>query len=320
VRDQRLAAIEQRRSDPSMLATVAIHSEIFASRVPYSRPLAGTQESVSSFDSSSLRGYAEARIRPLGGGMAVAGPIPAESVEASVARVFGGWTGAPEVTSEVEAAPRHPGPGVLILDRPGAVQSEIRLGHVGIERASPDYFPLRVFNGVLGGTFTSRLNLNLRERNGFTYGVRSSFRARRGRGPFTVATGVGTEHTVDAVREAFSEIRHLLDGGPSPDEIEAVKDYLVGVFPLTVETTGQLAGRLGELFPYGLPDDYHARWRDQISGVSAAGAHEAGRRNLRPGDLRVVVVGDSGAMRSGLEALGLGSVETIPAAEWDPQP
>jgi zinc protease len=197
------------------------------------------------------------------------------------------------------------------VDRPGSVQAELRIGHLGIARSSPDYFPLRVFNAVLGGTFTSRLNLNLRERNGFTYGVRSAFRTRRARGPFVVSTGVGTDVAVAAVRECLAEIDTILADGPTEAEVAAVKDYLIGVFPLTMETTSQLAGQMGNLVTHDLPDDYYARWRDEMAAVGASEAREAGRRCLRPGDLRIVVVGDAAALRGGLEELGVGPVETV---------
>ena len=316
VRDQRLAAIEQWQSDPSALASIAMMGEIFHGDVPYARPLAGTQDTVSTFGVAEVRGHADSQFQPEKGGIAVVGPLSAERISTSVKAVLGDWVGAPARDSRVRSAPRYSGQGVLILDRPGSVQSEIRLGHIGIARDSSDYFPLRVFNAVLGGTFTSRLNLNLRERNGFTYGVRSSFRARLGSGPFTVSTGVGTDSTVAAVRETVHEIRCLLQDGPTEDETSAVKEFMVGVFPLMMETSSQLAARLGELFPYRLPDDYHATWRDQISAITPLDALEAGRRNLRPEQLRVVVVGDASNIRNGLEGLDFGPVEVISAAEW----
>ena len=195
------------------------------------------------------------------------------------------------------------------MHRPGAVQSEIRIGHPAVSRDTPDYFQLVVLNTILGGAFTSRLNLNLREKHGFTYGVRSRFAFRRAAGPFTISTAVGTDVTAAAVREAFAETEALVAKGPTESEVEAARDYMAGVFPLRLETTGQIASRIAELLVYRLPDDYHARYRDEIRAVTIDGVAAAARRRLHPGAMTVVVVGDADKVGSELEGLGLGPVD-----------
>jgi zinc protease len=197
----------------------------------------------------------------------------------------------------------------VVVDRPGAVQSEIRVGQVGVSRSSPHYFPLLVFNTVLGGAFTSRLMLNLREERGFTYGIRSRFGFRSRPGPFIISTAVGTEVTAPAVSEIHSELRGLVDAGPTPEELAQSRDFLAGVFPLQLETTAQVAARIAELLVYDLPDDFFSTYRAGIRSVNREAVMEAGRAVLRPGELVTLVVGDGARIRGPLEDLGLGPVE-----------
>jgi predicted Zn-dependent peptidase len=157
--------------------------------------------------------------------------------------------------------------------------------------------------------FTSRLNMNLRETRGFTYGVRSGFAFRRGPGPFSVRTAVDADVTAEAVAEAVGEVTRFVEAGPTQAEVEAARDYVAGVFPLRLETTGQVAGRVAELVVHGLPDDAWTRYRDEIRAVDVASASAAFARHVRPAALTVVVVGDAELVRAPLEALELGPVE-----------
>jgi zinc protease len=208
-------------------------------------------------------------------------------------------------------SPRFPDRRIVVVDRPGSVQSEIRIGEIGVPRNTPHFFPLQIFNTVLGGAFTSRLMLNLREERGFTYGVRSRFSFRRGAGPFGISMAVATEVTAPAVEEAMKELQALLDEGPAEKEVERARDYMAGVFPLHLETTGQVAARISELKIYDLPDDFFGSYRDRIREVTPAAAAAAGREAIHPEELVVVVAGDAEAVRGPLEELDLGSVEVV---------
>jgi predicted Zn-dependent peptidase len=308
-RDQRLAAIRQRRMDPGDLADDAAAHFFFSDQVPYHRPLAGLPESVEGVGPQEVRGFVHQHYHPEGAGLVVVGDMePAEAEEFAETR-FGDWRVGPAPRRSIAAEPRFREGRVIIVDRPESVQSEIRIGQVGTSRSTPHYFPLSIFNTVLGGAFTSRLMLNLRERQGFTYGVRSRFALRRDRGPFGISTAVGTEVTAPAVREALAELHALLDEGPTEEEVARARDFIAGVFPLGLETTGQVAARIGELLVYDLPDDYFATYRDQIRSVSREDALEAGRAVLRPSELVTVVVGDADKVKGPLEKLGIGPVE-----------
>ena len=159
----------------------------------------------------------------------------------------------------------------MLVDRPGSVQSELRVGHLGIDRAHPRYFDAIVMAALLGGVFGSRLNRRLREELGYTYGARCAFDPRRSTGPFTATAAVQTEVTVDAIRELLAQLQRMRDEAPSERELSEVRDFLVGVFPLRFETTAGIAAAIEPLAVYGLPDDYWHTYRGHIEAVTEAG-------------------------------------------------
>lgn len=318
IREQRLAAIVQRRMSPDRLASDQAARYFFAQGVPFARPVAGTEASVEGLGPDGARSFVQQAYGPEGGGVAVVGDVDEERARALVEQRFGDWEPADRRPGTVEVRPRFRDRRIVVVSRPGSVQSELRIGHVGVARRDPAYFPLTVFNTVLGGAFTSRLNLSLREKHGFTYGVRSRFAFRREPGPFWISTAVGTEQTAPAVEEAVRQVEDLVREGPREDEVAAARDYLSGVFPLRFETTAQVASRLAELVVYDLPEDFHATYRHRIGEVTRDDAHEAGARAVRPDELVAVVVGDADAVQAPLEALGLGPVEVREAEGTGP--
>lgn len=307
-RDQALARVQQRSKDPSALAADRSAALFYADGERYARPLQGTDESLRALDRGSLASWAEARYRPGSAGLVVVGDVDADEVERVAGSILAGWEGAAPVPPAPLGRGRFPDRGVHVIHRPGSVQSELRLGHPGAARGIPDHAELVVANSILGGTFGSRLNMNLRETRGFTYGVRSNFAFRRGPGPFTVSTAVDTAVTAEAVSEAVKEVERYHRDGPTDDEVRSARDYIAGVFPLRLETTGRVAGRVSELFVHELPDDDWTELRERIRGVERAAAHAAIRRHVHPERLTVVVVGDADAVSGDLEALDLGPV------------
>ena len=312
VRQGRLASIAQRKADPGSLADDEAARYLHAEGVPYGRPVGGTRESIDRMDRGLLADFAARAYAPRRGALIVVGDAEPAEVRTLAARHFGDWQGeGVTAPSLLNPEPRHRERRIILVNRPGAVQSELRLGHVGVPRSVPEHEELVILNAVLGGSFVSRLNMNLRERNGFTYGVRSGFAFRRGGGPFSISTAVGTDQTVAAVRETVFELETLLNDGPTEDEVATARDYLAGVFPLRLESTAQVAGRVAELVIHDLPDDTLATYRDRIRGVTREAAWEAGRRHIRPGELTLVVVGDADAIRTPLEALDFGPLEVV---------
>ncbi len=312
-REQQLAGIRQREMDPASLASDSAPPHYFAAGVPYARPLAGTTGSISAMSRDDLRGYADANYRPGRGGLVVAGDVETTEVEQMVEDHFGAWAGSPASVADFEVEPATRQRSVHIVNRPGAVQSEIRVGHVGVARSTPDYYPLSIANMVLGGMFTSRLNLNLREENGFTYGIRSGFVSRTRPGPFQVSTSVGSDVTAPAIREIMAELVAMAESGPAEEEVAAARDYAAGVFGLQFETVGQVASRVTQLIIYGLPEMYFQEYRDTIRGVTRDEVAEAASCHIRPEEVQIVVVGDADVIGSEIEKLGLGVVEVADA-------
>jgi zinc protease len=309
IRDEQLADILQRAKEPRALASDAAGRFIFADGVPYGRAIRGSKETVGKLGRADLRAFHEARYRAGSAAILVAGTVDADRARAAVEAHFGDWSGAPAPAVEFDVSPRVEETRVFIVHRPGSVQSEIRMGHVGVDRHHADYFPLVVMNTILGGSFTSRLNMSLREKHGFTYGARTSFAFRRRPGPFTLDVAVASDVTARAIDVALAEIDQLRDDGPTADELDSARDYLRGVMPLKLQTTDQVASRLSELVVYGLPDDYFDTVRDRIAAVSGDDVHRVASEQVRPDRLAVVVVGDADQIEEPIRALDLGPIE-----------
>lgn len=308
LRDQQLAGILQRRTEPRSLAGEAAARFIFAPEVPYSRPLDGFAESVQALTHERIREFYGDRYRPDPAALILVGDIDHDAALALAESRFGAWSAVAGPVPDFEVTQGYRGTTIFLVDRPGSVQSELRMGHVGVERTHPDYHALSIMNTILGGAFTSRLNMTLRERLGFTYGVSSRFAYRRRPGPFVIQTAVATDVTARTVEETLRQIRELQDGGPTSEELDAAKDYLAGILPLQFQTTEQVAGRLADLFVYRLPDDYLSRYRERIAAVTADDVLRVARTYVRPDDMAVVVVGDAKEVEGPLQELGIGPV------------
>jgi len=307
-RNQQLAQIRQRRKNPASLASIEAARFFYAKGEPYGRSILGSEASVGGLGAAELRDFEQARYRPGGAGLVVVGDVLPEGAHDLAARHFGSWEGDVARGAPPEGTARSTEPEVHAVHRPGAVQSELRIGHPGAARSPPDYIPLRVANLVLGGNFSSRLNLALREEHGFTYGVRSTFSFRRGPGPWWIRTGVANEVTAPAVAEALSVTEALRSDGATEDEVASARDYLAGVFPLQLESTGQLARRIAGLVIHDLPDDWYQHYRDRVRAVSREQVDHALRRHVRPSEAQIVVVGNAEEIARPLEELDLAPV------------
>jgi predicted Zn-dependent peptidase len=202
-------------------------------------------------------------------------------------------------------------PIVRVIHRAGSVQSELRVGHRGLPRRTPDFHAVAVMSAILGGLFNSRLNMKLREEKGYTYGAGAGFDFRRHAGPFTARAAVNTDATAPALADLVAELRRMRDVAPSDAELRAARDYLVGVFPLRFETPGPVVSAVGGIVTYELLDDELDRYRPAIEAVTAADVLAAARAHLDVERLGIVLVGDADAVAADVEALGLGEVEVV---------
>jgi predicted Zn-dependent peptidase len=309
IRDEQLADILQRTKEPRALASDAAARFIFAEGVPYGRAIRGSRETVAGLGPDDLRAFHEARYRAGSAAVLVTGAADHDAARAAVEKHLGDWRGEPAPDVSFDVAPRVDETRVFLVHRPGAVQSEIRMGHVGVDRHHADYFPMVVMNTILGGSFTSRLNMSLREKHGFTYGARTSFAFRRRPGPFTLDVAVASDVTARAIEVALEEIDQLRSDGPTADEMDSARDYLRGVMPLKLQTTDQVASRLSELVVFDLPDHYFDTLRDRIADVSGDDVRRVATEQVRPDQLAVVVVGDAEQIEDPIRDLGLGPIE-----------
>lgn len=312
VRALRISRIGQMRRVAAAVAERAFLRSVYGMH-PYGRTSAGTETALARISIDDIRAFHAAHYVPerwtlivAGGGDGARGRELASLVADVPAAAPAGGSAA--VSSAADLAPADPTPAgrLTFVPRPGAVQSELRIGHLGVARRVADYPAIMVLNMVLGGQFVSRLNLNLREARGYTYGVRTVFDGRCRRGPFALHTAVDAAVTGDAIREAMREIREIRDVRPvTADELAAARPVLTIGYARNFETAGQVAHAALRLALFGLPDDEYTTFVSRVAAVDVDAVAGAATRRLDPDALRVVVVGPPDVLPS-LASLGLG--------------
>ena len=309
---ERLADILQSRADPGRLADETFLLHAYADDTPYRRLSAGSPETVETLSRDDVIDFHGTHYRPGLAHLVIAGSFDEDAVAASVERHLASWDGIGPghrtITPHAGGARR-----IVIVDRPGSVQSELRVGHIGIDRYDPRYFPAIVMSTALGGMFGSRLNRRLREELGYTYGARSGFDARRSAGIFTAAAAVQTDVTAPAISELVGLLETARTAPFDEAEIVEARDYQIGIFPLRFESTGGIAAAIEPIAVYGLADDFWQTYRDRLEAVGAAEAHTAASELIRPDELLILAVGDAKVIRENVEALGIAPVEVVPA-------
>jgi zinc protease len=311
LRQERLSEILQIRSEPRGLASETFARVVYTDDSRYAAPAGGTERSVRSLERSHLVAYHRARYLPERTAVIITGDVTPETANAAVEQVLGSWTGEAADVAPRRGLAAHRDKRVHVFARPDAPQSEIRVGHVGVPRAHEDYFPLVLMNAVLGGLFSSRINLNLREQHAYTYGAHSGFDWRKGAGPFAVRTAVESGVTAAAVGEIFKELRRMREEPVREEELSLAREYLAGIFPVRFETSGAVAAALMQAVTYDLPSDYYDTYRDRISAVTTSDVLRVARAHLDPERVTTVVVGDAAVVTGPLAGLGLGSVAEL---------
>ena len=303
VRAERLNDLIQQRNEPSAIAGKRFASLLYGTGA-YGNSVVGNTDSVSRIDIDDVRRFYAQHFIPNHSSMIVSGDIDAAGAIELVQRTLGDWArGAEPPRPTVTPRPIEHS-RIYVIDRPQAVQSEIRVGHLGVARSTEDYFAISVMNAIFGGVFNSRINLNLRERHGYTYGARSRFAFRRPAGPFVVAAPVRNEVTRESVSEMLTELRRMRTGDLEDREIDDTKSYLMGVFPATVQTASDIASRLVDMELYGLPEDYFDRYRENIAAITKDDITRVANKYLDPERVLIVVVGNARQIREPLGSLG----------------
>lgn len=311
LRDERLAELLQRRAEPGALADDQFARAVYATGARYAVPAAGSTESVRGLTPATVRRFYEKHYQPATTTLVLAGDVTMVRAQALADELFGDWSGAPARADHraVDTAAR--GSLVHVVAKPDAPQSELRVGHVGLPRRHPDYFAATVMNAVLGGLFSSRINLNLREEHGYTYGAFSAFEWRRDAGPFAIHTAVRSDVTTAAVQEILREIDGMRSAPIDEAELTLATSYLDGVFPIRYETTAAIATALSNLVIHDLPEDFYDEYRGRIRSVTRQDVLRAAQQHLHPDQLRIVAAGDPQVIAGPLAEINGATVEIV---------
>jgi zinc protease len=307
LRNERLTTLVQWHDQPRAIASVEFNQDLYGKDHPYGRTSIGDEASIRAISVADLRSFHKKIFTPANATVIVVGDIGVDAARNILEQYFGTWEGrAPEIPA-LSPAPQVVSRKIILVDKPGAAQSEIRIGRIGTDRLTPDYFPLLVMNTILGGSFSSRLNQNLRERNGYTYGAGSGFDFRLSAGPFRAASAVQTDVTDKALVEFMKELTAIREP-VSDDELTRAKNYLALLYPNNFETISEAAGQLAELTVYGLPDDSFNTYVSSVMAVTKEDVLRVARKYIDPDNIAIVVVGDRQKVGAGISALGLGPV------------
>jgi zinc protease len=310
LKTERLTDIIQARADAGRLADEQFLHHLYDASTPYHRLSAGTPETVGPLTLDNVQTHHRTHYQPGRAHLIVAGAFDPDAVLRAAEERLGDWDGSGPGHREIEPQLAG-GRRIVLVDRPGSVQSELRVGLIGITRLDPRFYKVNVMSALLGGVFWSRLNVRLREELGYTYGVHTYLDLRRSPGPFSARTGVQTEVTASALTELLAQLDTIRSEQPPAKELREVKDYLIGVFPLRFETTGGVATAIEPLVNYGLPDDYWQTYRDRLEAVSESDIRSAANELIVPDKLLCLVVGDAAKVRAELEATGVGPMELV---------
>jgi predicted Zn-dependent peptidase len=312
LRKEALTDLLQARDVPGRIATRALAEAVFGKAHRYGRPEDGDAASISAFSAADLRAFHEQRYTPADATLVVVGDVTAASVLPLLEKAFGAWPrpAAAAPAPAVSAPPQLKGRTVWLVDKPGAVQSSIRFGRVGTSWTDPQYAATEVMNTLLGGSFTSRLNDNLREQHGYTYGARSVFMRQRTAGLFLATAEVQTDKTAPAVTEFVKELTRIRTPA-TPEEAERARSYAALGYAAEFETTQQVARHMVEKVVYDLPDGFFELFVPKALAVDAAGIRKAAEVTVDPLNIALVVVGDRSKVEAPLRALNLGTVRNL---------
>ena len=313
VKTTHLTALLQQKDQPGTMASKAFNRLTFGTDHPYGRSTDGTEESVNGMTIGDMKEYYAAHYRPNNATMVVVGDINMAEAKKALGAHLGAWKAGERGKRDIGTPPSIASTGLFLVDKPEAAQSEIRIGHAGVARNNPDYFALTVMNTILGGQFTSRINMNLREEKGYTYGARSGFPMYINGGSFVASGAVKSAVTDSSVIEFMKELKLIRDADVTAEELDFAKKSMIFREPRNFETPGQIAGQLQNLVLYDLPDNYFSTYVQNFEKVTLADVRRVAEKYIQPSAMNIVVVGDVSKVRDGLGRLGYGEPRLIGA-------
>lgn len=314
VRQQAISGYAASQATVEGLGNETFWRAVFAPESPYARPSGGTAVTLGALTRDDVVGWHRRMYVPGNATLLLVGDVTAAEARRWAQDAFGGWRGeAPRLAPSANPLRPAQRTRVVLVDRPGSVQSHIRIGVGSVGAEDPDVVRLQVLTQVLGGSFAARINQNLRERHGWTYGAFANLAPLRGAGILLISSSVRTNATDSAVAESVREFRRLVEEPVPAEEMSGATGNLVGSFPTSVQTVQGLAQRMQNLIVWGLPLDYYGTYRERLGAVTAADVATVGRARVDPGALTVVVAGDLAQIEAPIRALNIGDVEV-----WSP--
>ena len=309
-RKERLTTLMQWHDEPRSIASVQFSRTIFGKDHPYGRGSMGTEKSIRSFTVDDLKKFHQTYFCSNNAQIIVVGDVTADLILPTLETLFGKWKSGTVETGSVANVEQVKERTIYLIDKPDAPQSEIRIGRVGAERMTEDYYAFKVMNTILGGSFTSRLNQNLREKHGYTYGASSNFDFRVNPGPFLAGSAVQSAITDSALIEFMNELKGILETVPD-EELNRAKNYLTLRYPESFQSVGQIANQLAEVVNYNLPDDYFNNYAKNILAVTKEDVQRVSKKYVDPEKIAIIIVGDKKQIEDKIKGLKLGTIHNL---------
>ena len=307
IKKNRLTELLQLRDQGPAIANLAFPAILYGTAHPYGAPLIGTEATVTSLTTADLQSYYQANFKPNNATLIIVGDVNPTQIAEKINALFGTWQRGAVPQPTYGEPPKSSATTIYLIDKPGAAQSSFRIGAVGVPRSTTDYFALTVMNTILGGSFTSRLNQNLREARGYTYGAGSRFDMRRAAGPFTASAEIVSAKSDSALLEFMKELNGIRQTVPA-DELSRAKRYLQLQLPGNFETTQEIASALVPVALYGLPLDYYNNYVQSVEAVTQADVARVAQQYINPGSLAIVIVGDRKTIEEALKSTNIGPI------------
>ncbi len=302
LRGRLLIGLRQQKSNPNAISDVVYNKVLYGDHA-YGRT--NSESSIKAITRDDLVTYYGSTYKPTNATLIVVGSFNKAALKGQLEKAFGGWKGTNVSARELGMPKTLDKAGIYLVDRPNSAQSVVSIGQVGVDRMNPDYYAINVMNTILGGGFTSRINMNLREDKGYTYGARSGFTFRRGAGPFSAGGDIQTAVTKEAIAEFMKELNDIRGGRPvTQKELDYNKQSLIRRYPSGFETVGAISNQLSNLVTYGLPDSYFNEYISKVNSVTIADVDRVAKKYLDPSKMAIVIVGDRKTIEPGLKDLG----------------
>lgn len=313
VRNRALAQYAQSHAQTAGLAADAFLRASFDSTAPFSRPASGVPATISSLTRDDVVNWHRTMYSPANSTLLLVGDLTRAEAQRIAQQAYGSWNAPAAPLTQIQNPTRaSSGTRIVLVDRPGSVQSSIVVGQPGFRATDPDYLNMVALNHVLGGGFSSRVNMNLREKHGYTYGAFSGLDLRPGNGAFRITSDVRTSSTDSALVEAISEYKRIATEAVPAPELQGALNNVVSSFPSSVQSVQGLTGRIQQLIIWGLPIDFYTTYREKLAALTPADLSSVAAARINPNNLVVVVAGDLSKIEAPIRARNLGSVEV-----WD---